>query len=171
MTFESASSAAAPRSAEWAAYAPRLFADLGTFTERQWTLKLYGVHHDVTRDKAALIDPAVLQAARMHVRDLLAEADRVGAHHNTGFIILHQGKQANWLLTHWWIHQDVCCHILSRSQLDDPARFARVAAPIMACVWELLVVEFERRAWVATVLEQKPDLNAYLSARLPDGPY
>ena len=84
MTFESASSAAAPRSAEWAAYAPRLFADLGTFTERQWTLKLYGVHHDVTRDKAALIDPAVLQSGRTRVCDVLAEAESVGAHHNVG---------------------------------------------------------------------------------------
>jgi hypothetical protein len=139
--------------------------------DRQWTLKLYGSQHDITREKAALIDPAVRQSAGMHVRSLLLEADRVGAHHDTGFVILHQGKRANWLLTHRWIHHDICCHLVSRSPLDDPARFARVAAPIMACVWELLVVEFERRAWVAAALQQKPDLNAYLSARLPAGTY
>jgi len=171
MTVERVSSAVASRSTEWSSYEPRLFADLGILTERRWALKLYGIHHDITRDKAALVDPAVLQSGSTHIRGLLAEADRVGAHHNTGFVILHQGKQANWLLTHWWIHQDVCCHIVSRSPLDDPVRFTRVAAPIMACVWELLVVQFERGAWISTALQPKPNFDAYLAARLPDGTY
>jgi hypothetical protein len=169
MTFEPQSSAVA--STEWSAYEPRLFVDLDILTERHWTVKLYGIHHDITRDKAALIDPAVLQSGRMQVCGLLAEADRVGAHHNTGFVILHQGKQANWLLTHWWIQQNVCCHIVLRSPLDDPARFVRPAAPITACVWELVIIDFERRAWVATALQAKPAFNAYLAARLPDGTY
>jgi hypothetical protein len=35
------------------------------------------------------------------------------------------------------------------------------------CVWELAVVEFERRAWLADVLARPegPDLAAYLSRR------
>ena len=171
MTLERGSSAVASSCARWPSYEPRLFADLGVFSERQWRLKLYGIHHDITRDKATLIEPAVLQAGRTHVPSLLAEADRVGAHHNTGFVVLHQGKQANWLLTHWWTHQDVCCHLVSRAPFDDPVRFARVTAPIMACVWELVVVQFERRAWVSTALQAKPDFDAYLAARLAAGTY
>jgi hypothetical protein len=154
-----------------AVYEPRLFADLGTLTERSWTLKLYGIHHDVGRDKAALIDPLVLQSGSMHVREVLTEADSVGAHHDVGFVILHQGKRANWLLTHWWIHQDICCHLVSCSSLDDPVRFERVTGPIMACVWELIVVDFERRVWITTALRPKPDLHKYLVERLPDGTY
>ena len=140
-------------------------------SERQWTMKLYGIHHDVGRDKAALIDRAVLRSGTTHVRQLLTEADSVGAHHNVGFVIVHQGKRANWLLTHWWIHQDICCHLVSRSLLEDPVRFERVSGPIMACVWELIVVNFERRAWISTALRTKPDFHKYLAERLPDGTY
>ena len=77
------SSAVPSTSSEWARYEPRLFADLGT-TERQWQLKFYGIHHDMTGDKVALIDPAVLQSGRTRVCDVLAEAESVGAHHNVG---------------------------------------------------------------------------------------
>jgi hypothetical protein len=171
MKVEGGSDRVAPSSIESWSYAPRLFVNLGTLTERQWALKLYGIHPDLTRVQAALIDSGTLQSARMHVRGLLAEADAGGAHHNTGFVILHQGQQANWLLTHWWIQQDICCHVVSRSPLDGPIRFARVAAPLMACVWEMVVIEFERRAWVSTALQPRPDFNAYLAARLPDGTY
>jgi hypothetical protein len=171
MTTNMTSSVVASTSSEWAPYQPRLFADLGTLRERHWTLKLYGIHHDITRDKAALIDPPVLRSGQMHVRGSLTEADSIGAHHNVGFVILHQGKRANWLLTHWWIHHDICCHMVSSSPLDDSIRFARATGSLMACVWELIVVNFERRAWVSTALRTKPDFRKYLAERLPDGTY
>jgi hypothetical protein len=171
MTTNTTSSAVEPTSSEWAPYQARLFADLGTLTERHWTLKLYGIHHDLTRDKAALIDPPVLGSGQVHVRSLLTEADSIGGHHNVGFVIVHQGKRANWLLTHWWIDHDICCHIVSSSPPGDPVRFARVTGPLMACVWELVVVNFERRAWISAVLRTQPDLRKYLGERLPDGTY
>jgi hypothetical protein len=171
MTIELTGHAVASTVNEWAPYEPRRFADLGTLTERRWALKLYGIHHDLTRDKAGLIDPAVLRSGQIHVRSLLTEADAVGAHHHVGFAILHQGKRANWLLTHWWIHHDICCQIVSSSPRDDSARFARVTGPLMACVWELIVVDFERRAWISTALRTKPDFHKYLADRLPDGTY
>jgi hypothetical protein len=156
---------------DWAPYEPRLFADLGTLTEGRWTLKLYGIHCDITRDRTALVDSAVLRSGQMHVRGLLTEADAIGAHHNVAFVIFHQGKRANWLLTHWWIHHDICCHIVSSSPLDDPLRFARATGPVMACVWELIVIDFERRAWISRALGSKPDVGKYLAERLPDGTY
>jgi hypothetical protein len=165
------SSSIASPSTDWAPYAPRLFADLGTWSERHWTFKVYGIHHDISRDKAALIDAPILRSAQMHVRGLLDEVDSVGPHHNVGFVILHQGKRANWLLTHWWIHQDICCHLVSSSPVADPVSFARVAGPLMACVWELVVIDFERRAWISAALRTKPEFHEYLDERLPDGTY
>jgi hypothetical protein len=169
MTDSKTSGASA--STDWVDYQPRLFADLGTLTERHWTLKLYGIHHDITRDKMSVIDPEILRSAQLHVRHLLNEADSLGAHHNVGFVILHQGKRAQWLLTQWWIHHDICCRIVSSSPIDGPAHFARETAPLMACVWELIVVDFERRAWVSTALRAKPDFDGYIATRLPDGTY
>jgi hypothetical protein len=38
-------------------------------------------------------------------------------------------------------------------------------------VWELIVIDFERRAWISRALGSKPDVGKYLAERLPDGTY
>jgi hypothetical protein len=40
--------------------------------------------------------------------------------------------------------------------------------PLIACVWELPILAFERDAWVETVLSdaKRPDVPAYLERRL-----
>jgi hypothetical protein len=40
----------------------------------------------------------------------------------------------------------------------------------MACAYELVPIDFERRAWVSTVMSGKP-MEAYLGSWLPDGFY
>ncbi len=40
----------------------------------------------------------------------------------------------------------------------------------MACAYELIAIDFERRAWVSTVMAGRP-MEAYLEARLPDALY
>lgn len=40
----------------------------------------------------------------------------------------------------------------------------------MACAYELVPIDFERRAWVSTVMSGKP-MSDYLDAWLPDGTY
>jgi hypothetical protein len=106
------------------------------------------------------------------VRTRLADANREGHHQHTGFVVLHQGVTENWLLTLWWAYGNVCCHAVSHSRLDAPDQFTRVDSPIMACVWELVVIDFERRAWVDTMLRRDgAGRSAYLERRLPDGSY
>jgi hypothetical protein len=39
------------------------------------------------------------------------------------------------------------------SPLDDPAALEPVDGTGMACVWELEVIDFERRAWLDDVLK------------------
>ena len=41
------------------------------------------------------------------------------------------------------------------------------ARPRCGCVWELGIIEFERRAWIADVIGNPdgPDLDAYLGRR------
>ncbi len=154
-----------------AAYQPRPFGYLGTWNEGAWALKTYGIHHRRPTGDQPLIDPAVADAARAQVRALLPRADEEGGHYQTGFVVLHQGLQGNWLLLQWWAHEDICCQILSRSDASAPEAFEVVTRPLMACVWELLVIDFERRAWIETALGAAPDRQAYLDRRLADGMY
>jgi hypothetical protein len=48
---------------------------------------------------------------------------------------------------------------------DEPAK-----RDLMACAYELVPIDFERRAWVSTVMSGKP-MEAYFGSWLPDGFY
>jgi hypothetical protein len=50
---------------------------------------------------------------------------------------------------------------------DDPGALEPADGTGMACVWELEVIDFERRAWLDHVLVAE-DLDAYMSAALAE---
>jgi hypothetical protein len=84
-------------------------------------------------------------------------------------VVLHQGETANWLLFDWWIEGGIACQILCRSTLDQPTPFERVSQPYLACVWETVAIAHERDAWVATMMCDRPDPEAYLERRILSG--
>ena len=51
---------------------------------------------------------------------------------------------------------------------DDGASFVPVDPLYMACVWELGVIDFERRAWMETAMSGRP-VSDYLALTLPRG--
>ncbi len=159
------------RSLELTPYKARSYAFLGLWTKGAWTLKVYGINHRAPPASDPLVDPAILAAARAKVTSHLPEVDREGDHHHTGFVILHHGTDGNWLLLHWWAQEAICCEVLWKSRNQSPTRFEAAGASFMACVWELVVIDFERRAWVDTLLRREGDRDLYLDTRLPDGSY
>ncbi|MBX8799922.1 hypothetical protein [Pseudochrobactrum asaccharolyticum] len=88
--------------------------------------------------------------------------------HDAGFAILHEGEEALWLLLHQWIDGGICTQHLWRSDLTGAVSFRPAPAHLMACVWELAIIDFERRAWIETVMAGLPH-TAYLSRTLPRG--
>ena len=51
------------------------------------------------------------------------------------------------------------------SPLDDAGRLEQYTGAGMSCVWELEVIDFERRAWLEDVLKGD-DVEAYLTRAL-----
>ncbi len=51
---------------------------------------------------------------------------------------------------------------------EDPTALERLPDQAAGCVWELGIIDFERRAWLEDVLANPagPDLERYLSRRL-----
>lgn len=87
-----------------------------------------------------------------------------------GFVMAHAGEEADWLLLYWWsiggiLHR----HIVSRRADQDG--FDLADPSIVACVWEQIVIEYERKAWVRHVLTASPSRSAYLQDVLPNGRY
>jgi hypothetical protein len=122
-----------------------------------WRLKLYG-----------------LARAEQGVRDELIEATRALAaeslppvddqHYGAAFAIAHD---ARWpiALIYWWHDQN---EIHSRIYAGaEPDRLEPAPETALGCVWELGVIEFERRAWIDEVIGNPdgPDLDAYMARR------
>ncbi|PRD44334.1 hypothetical protein C5748_07030 [Phyllobacterium phragmitis] len=121
----------------------------------------------IEADPAKPIAPAAIDKARALIEAAggkLAQTRHLGA----GFAILHQGQEGLWLLLHWWIEGDIATQMLWRSKLGGDADFIPAEPLLMACVWELAIIDFERRAWMDTAMSGK-SITDYLTRTMPRG--
>jgi hypothetical protein len=121
-----------------------------------WRLKVYGIGTHAADARPAFVD-ATLEAARGALPD--------GG--GTGFVIAHDAAGAGLGLVYWWANENEIHGRFFHSPLDDPSRVTPIAGTGLACVWEMEVLDFERRAWLEHVLKND-DLDAYLEQRAPD---
>jgi len=140
------------------AYHPRLGRFVSEEALGDWRLKLYG-----------------LAAPEKGVRDELLAATReltasslppLGEAHGAGFAIAHDATYPI-ALVYWWqaineLHQRVFV-----GRPDDLTQMRPVELTPTGCVWELGIVEFERRAWIEDVIgnEAGPDIARYMGRR------
>ena len=84
-----------------------------------------------------------------------------------GFTIAHEGKAAAMALVYWWAHENEIHRRAYAAPLPlaDAADLEPLTDAGMACVWELEVIDFERRAWLQDVLIDG-DEAAYLERAL-----
>jgi hypothetical protein len=121
-----------------------------------WRLKVYGIGTHAPDARPEFV-AATLDAAREALPD--------GG--GTGFVIAHDANGAGLSLVYWWANENEIHGRFFASPLDDPSAYAPVESPGLACVWELEVLDFERRAWLQDVLIGS-DIDAYLERRAPD---
>jgi hypothetical protein len=146
-------------------YSPRLVKAFAPVEVSGRILKVYGMFRDPAR-RSTVPEPAWLQ---QHAASVLREPLQPGDH-SVGFMILHYGNQGDYLLVSQWYDADMLKHWV-RGAVVDPeggTTFAPLAQrDLMACVWELEVIKFERDAWVNTVLTRgrldQAALDAYLA--------
>ena len=128
-------------------YEPRRIAFLG----REGRVKHYGIGD---------VRPALAEATR-HVA---TGAIPAGA---PGFTIAHDAATAALAIAYWWANENEIHARYFAAPKAAPAALASVQDTGMACVWELEVIDFERRAWLRDVLEDG-DLDAYLGRALEE---
>src|SRR5690606_32472432 len=109
------------------------------------------------------IDDAMFDKAKARILTAQGEMLRT-PHHGAGFAILHEGEDGRWLLLHWWVTGGVSARRLWRADLAPDAAFIEADPLLFACVWELGLIDFERRAWIETAMSGKP-VAAYTEQR------
>jgi hypothetical protein len=149
-------------------YSPRYFARAATWRGSDWALKVYRISTEAPVQNSA-IDVGLADAAHSFVEANLARMNET-PHYSMGFVILHHRSAAKSLLIQWWANECVCMQSVAQAELSGPPKFAAAKPELMACAYELVLIDFERRAWVSTVMSGQP-MEAYLGAWLPDGLY
>lgn len=140
-------------------YSPRPFRFLELWEVDGWRIKVYGIAYQRGLPRPELVEAAKEQA----LPHLENNSD---PHYGTGFLGVHDGRGANFVFIDYWADENELHHHVYISPTDDVANF-RYATPtgLIACVWDLQLLSFERQAWVETVLAnpEGPDVEAYLA--------
>jgi hypothetical protein len=122
-----------------------------------WRLKLYAL----ARPEQG-VRPALVEATRKLAAESLPGVD--DAHHGAAFAIAHD---ARWpiALVYWWQDENELHSSIYAG--PEPDQLSPAGPTAMGCVWELGVVEFERRAWIDDVIGNPdgPDIDGYMARR------
>jgi hypothetical protein len=132
------------------AYEPRQIA----FHARDERLKHYGIGIGGPA-RSELLDATASAAAEAVPEDAL------------GFTISHDAVSAGLGLVYWWANDNEIHMRAYASPKEDPGALELFDGTGMACVWELEVIDFERRAWLEDVLKAG-DVERYLERTLAD---
>ena len=147
-------------------YEPRSFQSHGTWAIGPLTLKVYGI----TLESDGMSD-ATRAAARRHVEQRLPEIEGDGSHHELGFVIIHQGMDATWLLMNWWAYGDIRCQLMSSRDRNaaESAAFSPETRALANCVYEEAVIHAETQAWIDAMLSRAPEAGTYLETFMANG--
>ena len=135
-------------------YSPRLAQFVSDERYGAWRLKLYGL-----ADPAKGVRPELLDVTREYAAEHLPDEG-----YGAAFAIAHDAAYPI-ALVYWWqgvneLHQ--------RSFVGEAIdALEPVELTPAGCVYELAIVEFERRAWIEDVIGNPdgPDLDRYLGRR------
>lgn len=120
------------------------------------------------------IDQPVAEAMDQLLPALLPDLDEGPA---GGWVVMHRTRAAAFLLAYSWVWDNVvelrwaaAGEPFVGCPDEDVTHFVAVQRPWIGCVWELTMLEHERRSWVRHVLEPDlPDLDAWLLDVQPSG--
>ncbi|MFC6555886.1 hypothetical protein [Nonomuraea cavernae] len=121
---------------------------------RGWNVKVIGITAGQDLPDDFEVEAAMLAAER-------ELPERAGI----AFVVVHRGTEALCVNICWW-QADILYHRVWRAGLGTTELVRAPADGPAACVWELLAIDHERRAWVRHVLARPddPDYLGYLAA-------
>ncbi len=129
-----------------------------------WRLKVYGISAVSERPTADLITTAK-GLAKLRLPKPAQGRKRYGL----GYLIVHEGENADYVFVDWWFDGDIVQHHLYGARKGHGGKL-RYRWPRGAgfCVSELAVCWHEREAWIKHVLANpdEPDVDRYLADRM-----
>lgn len=130
-----------------------------------WQLKLYGIALNGKEP-----DPQFVEATRDLAAAVLPQPPVTDDRYGIGLATAHDATSLYIALIYWWQGENELHQRIYVSAKEEPIAFTQVENQPAGCVWELAIVDFERRAWIEDVLANPagPDLARYLQRRLDE---
>ena len=147
-------------------YAPRAIRFIGCVTREKWHIKAYVIHCPGRQHGSQLVDKVLRLADTV-----LARAPRSPEHYYVAIAIAHAGADGDYALVDWWTGENMLSHHVFSASLAPGSSFEPfTCANIAACAWELQILGFEGRQWLAHVLSrpEAPDVQRYLNEGLTE---
>ena len=144
-------------------YTARRVRPLGLLHIDDWRVKLHGL--SATPGE---LEAAAKEGAHKAAVEALPRPGTGGGRYGVGFVIAHRSTNAYSYVVGWWSYGCLLSTAAYSAHFSEPAAIARCPARQAGCVWELGVIDHERRAWTRTMLgsESDGDVEGYLKAVL-----
>lgn len=141
-------------------YRPRPVRFIRLEPRGDWRLKVYGIAMPGRSPRPELVAAALELAPTVLPQPAVGE-ERYGV----GVVVVHDSATFAIAIFYWWQSANELHQRVYTAPLDDPRALTKLANPAAGCVWELSVVDFERRAWMEDVLANPagPDIDRYLA--------
>jgi len=147
-------------------YKQRYFHVLENWKTEEISFKIYFISVEKQN-----VDLKLVVKVKKYLKQSMPDKLAQNQHHKAGYIIIHQGDMGIWLLTHWWAYDNIVLSTLSNAKFNDSEFIDFDDQPFHACVWEHLIINHERNAWVEHVMTKNTSLSNYLKDRLINGYY
>ena len=153
-------------------YTPRRVRSLGMLQIDDWRVKLHaltaGPHTHTQTHTQTGPEPAARDGAYQAAAEALPRPGVGGGRYGAGFVIAHRTTNNYSYVVGWWSYGCLLSTAAFSAPFSEPADIARRPARQAGCVWELAVIDHERRAWTRTMLSAGAggDVDAYLATVL-----
>lgn len=143
-------------------YLPRWVESEELIAVNGYRLKPYSMHLSDRKQKPTIAPAELGSLLKNCVPASVEQLD-----HGVGFLMVHYARDGDYLLISRWYGGNMLKHELFRltetgsGWQAEPLR----STNIVACVWELQVITFERQAWVCTAMAKggtEASFNSYL---------
>ncbi|OJJ14447.1 hypothetical protein BKI52_42455 [marine bacterium AO1-C] len=126
-----------------------------------WQVKSYTITKHASFGAETAYQAAVSQLPQW----LKMENSFNAEHQKMAFLIIHEGTEGVFVLINWWVGDNMLNSLIFMAHHEKPAAFEKISGDgLMACVWELEVINYERMSWLTHVLKQptEPSFENYL---------
>lgn len=140
------------------AYQKRSVRYQGLLEWEGWRMKTYVIQYS-KEEKSDRLLAAAQNLFQEHTPSITEEV------YGLGFIIVHIGKNSNFVLLDWWCNENELSQLVFTSDKKNPESLKPISqSQVIACVWDLAVIGHERQAWVHHILQKpnNPDIQGYL---------